>query len=173
MKELEQILRSHAVRYPRMQPEDAVKLIYQNEFGGGHLIRDEAAFRRYLAREYAATARDLTREKYEPLGNGILRVYLAALEPEDLEPLAEAFLQSAAQHRGDLSSFLQKLELLKKLTGEGIFCFAPAALEDYLTAYAAAGYPMVSHSNIYRETYRPAYRIIAERYRETETYLRD
>ena len=37
MEELERILREHAERYPLMQPTDAVKLIYQNEFGGGHL----------------------------------------------------------------------------------------------------------------------------------------
>ena len=50
-EELEQILREHAKRYPLMQPTDAVKLIYQNEFGGGHLIRDEQACLNYLRRE--------------------------------------------------------------------------------------------------------------------------
>ena len=43
MEELRAILLAHAKRYPLMQPQDAVKLIYQNEFGGGHLIRDEEA----------------------------------------------------------------------------------------------------------------------------------
>ena len=41
MEELEIILREHSRRYPEMQATDAVKLIYQNEFSGGHLIRDE------------------------------------------------------------------------------------------------------------------------------------
>ena len=44
MEELKAILITLAKRYPLMQPTDAVKLIYQNEFGGGHLIRDEQAF---------------------------------------------------------------------------------------------------------------------------------
>lgn len=43
MNELEGVLKEHAKRYPLMQPRDAVKLIYQNEFGGGDLIRDEEA----------------------------------------------------------------------------------------------------------------------------------
>ena len=43
MDDLKQILISHAARYPLMEPTDAVKLIYQNEFGGGHLIRDTEA----------------------------------------------------------------------------------------------------------------------------------
>ena len=51
--EPEAILKSHAKRYPLMQPRDAVKLIYQNEFGGGYLIQDEHACLNYLRQEYA------------------------------------------------------------------------------------------------------------------------
>ena len=47
MEELKAILITHAKRYPLMQPRDAVKLIYQNEFGGGHLICDEEACLNY------------------------------------------------------------------------------------------------------------------------------
>ena len=58
MKELETILFAHAGRYPQMEPTDAVKLIYQNEFGGGHLIRDEDAALRYLRQEYETVVKD-------------------------------------------------------------------------------------------------------------------
>ena len=51
MEELRAILLAHAKRYPLMQPRDAVKLIYQNEFGGGHLIRDEQTCLNYLRQE--------------------------------------------------------------------------------------------------------------------------
>ena len=47
METLALILASHAERYPLMEPTDAVKLIYQNEFGGGHLIRDEESCLNY------------------------------------------------------------------------------------------------------------------------------
>ena len=40
--ELNHILQAHAKKYPLMAPCDAVKLIYQNEFGGGHLVTDSA-----------------------------------------------------------------------------------------------------------------------------------
>ena len=49
------ILLAHARRYPLMEPRDAVKLIYQSEFGGGHLIRDESACLDFLRREYEST----------------------------------------------------------------------------------------------------------------------
>ena len=58
MEELKAILITHAKRYPLMQPTDAVKLIYQNEFGGGHLIRDEEICLNYLRQEYTSVEKN-------------------------------------------------------------------------------------------------------------------
>lgn len=163
MEELEQILRSHSMRYPQMQPADAVKLIYQNEFGGGHLIRDEEAALRYLNQEYEAVEKDLTVPRCEEIGNGIVRVYLAALTPGELKWLGQEFIRSAKNHQGELQHFVKKLAVLRTLTEQGIFSFSSAQLVDYLAQYEKAGYPMVSHSEVYRKAYNPAYRIILDR----------
>ena len=163
MEELEQILREHAKRYPLMQPCDAVKLIYQNEFGGGHLIRDEQACLNYLRREYADLEKDPTVPLYEDIGNGIVRVNLGAVREEALEQLGQDFIASAAKHKGTLDSFLNKLGVLHKLTTAGVFSFDLDALNAYLSKYKAAGYPAVSHSPEYRQAYNPAYRVILRR----------
>jgi hypothetical protein len=160
MEELRAILITHAKRYPLMQPCDAVKLIYQNEFGGGHLIRDEEACLNYLHREYADLEKDPTAPLYENIGNGIARVNLAAVKAEDLERLGRAFIDSAAKHKGTMDRFLNKLEVLRKLANEGVFNFDTNALNTYLSEYEAAGYPAVSHSEQYRQAYKPAYRIL-------------
>ena len=128
MEELRAILIAHAKRYPLMQPTDAVKLIYQNEFGGGHLIRDEQACLNYLRREYTSVAKDPTVPLYEDIGNGIVRVNLAAVREEDLEQLGQDFIASAVKHKGTLDSFLNKLEVLQTLTTEGVFAFDLDAL---------------------------------------------
>ena len=164
MEELRAILIAHAKRYPLMQPTDAVKLIYQNEFGGGHLIRDEEACLNYLRREYADLEKDPTAPLYENIGNGIVRVNLAAVKEEDLEQLGQDFIASAAKHKGTLDSFLNKLEVLQTLTTEGVFAFDLDALNAYLSEYKAVGYPAVSHSEQYRQAYTPAYRIIRKAY---------
>ena len=164
MEELRAILIAHAKRYPLMQPRDAVKLIYQNEFGGGHLIRDEQACLNYLRREYTSVAKDPTVPLYEDIGNGIIRVNLAAVKPEDLEQLGRAFIDSAAKHKGTMDRFLNKLEVLRKLANEGVFNFDTNVLNAYLSEYEAAGYPAVSHSPEYRQAYKPAYRIIRKAY---------
>lgn len=159
MEELEQILREHAQRYPKMQPTDAVKLIYQNEFGGGHLIRDEAACLEYLRREYASIEKDHSVPLYEEIGNGIVRVNLTAIQESDLEKLGQDFIRSAAAHKGDMDSFLRKLAILEHMTKLGIFSFDAKEMEDYLAEYKKANCPMVSHSSEYRSNYNPAYRI--------------
>ena len=160
MRELEAILLEQARRYPKMEPTDAVKLIYQNEFGGGHLIRDGEACLAYLRAEYAAVEKNPAAARSEYIGNGISRVHLAALTEDELEDLGRAFIDSAAAHTGSMERFLEKLEVLRRLAGEGIFSFSTAELEEYLAAYERAGFPPVSHSPVYRAHYRPAYRVV-------------
>lgn len=160
MKTLQDILLAHAKRYPKMQPTDAVKLIYQNEFGGGHLIRDEQACLNYLRREYESVEKNADMPRYEDIGNRIVRVNLAAVPETDLEKLGQAFIRSAEKHKGSLDSFREKLAVLTELTERGVFAFGADELNAYLAEYAKAGYPAVSHSPEYRQAYKPAYRIV-------------
>ena len=54
MDDFYQILRTHARRYPAMEPQDAVKLTYQSVFGGGHMIDNRQSSEKRLKEEYAA-----------------------------------------------------------------------------------------------------------------------
>lgn len=162
MEELKVVLIRHAARYPLMQPTDAVKLIYQNEFGGGHMIRDEQACLAYLRREYDSITKDANVPLYEEIGNGIVRVHLAAVKPEDLAQLGRDFIRSAAEHTGSKERFLEKLDVLRQLTAEGYFQFDKMELEAYLSEYIRSGCPAVSHSDSYRNAYRPAYRVVLQ-----------
>lgn len=161
-RELEAVLREHAARYPLMEPADAVKLIYQNEFGGGHLITDPDKALRFLRMEYASVSRDPALPLTEDIGGGIARVQLAALDEAvfPLERLNALFVRSAEEHRGDGERFLRKLALLRSVTAQGVFDFSPEALDAYLELCRAAGFPAVSHSDRYRSAYRPAYRVV-------------
>jgi predicted TPR repeat methyltransferase len=84
------------------------------------------------------------------------------VKEDDLEQLGKDFIRCAATHQGSLERFLQKLDVLRAMTKQGVFTFSPESLEAYLQAYAAANYPAVSHSEQYRAAYRPAYRVILQ-----------
>ena len=162
METLSKILLSHAGRYPLMEPTDAVKLIYQNEFGGGHLIRDVDSCMNYLRREYESVIQSSDAPLSEDIGNGMFRIYLNALDRSGytVDQLGADFIRSANSRSGSLDSFIAKLEVLCQLTREGRMPFSAEVLDAYLETYRQAGYPMVSHSNTYRNAYAPAYRII-------------
>jgi len=156
------ILLTHARRYPRMEPRDAVKLLYQSEFGGGHLIRDEDDCLRFLQQEYAATPQAENCTLLEEIGSGMVRIQLAALDAHGypVEDLGRDFIRSAALPRGSMEGFQEKLSLLTALTLTGAMPFSAEELDAYLQQYEAAGFPPVSHSDTYRSAYHPAYRVV-------------
>lgn len=154
------ILLIHARRYPKMEPTDVVKLLYQSEFGGGHLISDENACLRRLEQEYAGMLPLPGSPLAEDIGGGMVRIHLAALGEYTLADLGRDFLRSAALQRGSMAGFRRKLALLTELTAAGQMPFSSEALAAYLTAYEAAGFPAVSHSPAYRRAYHPAYRVV-------------
>ena len=155
------IIKAHTKRYPLLQPCDIVKLIYQNEFGGGHLITDREQSLKRMREEYVAVKADPRSPAHEDIGNGMERVYLSALENEEaLVELNDLFVRSAMLHKGSLKNFKRKLDILIKEFNTFGFHFSKKDLVEYLRQYEKEGDPMVSHSAVYREAYHPAYRVI-------------
>ncbi len=149
-------MEAHAARYPAMQPQDAAKLLYQNEFGPGHLITDPADSLRRLQEEQSGAPREGV--LFEPIGGGLCRLYLgpAAQEEIPVETIHRLFLACAGQPRGSKEGLLQKLS---QLPAEQM-PFGRQEWDAYRAAYCAEGCPMVRHSAIYRAQYRPAYRVV-------------
>ena len=100
------IIQKHTALYPKMQLKDVAKLLYQSEFGGGHMIQNEAACLDFLCREYAATVQTST-PLLEEIGSGMVRVYLAGLDSAGypIEQLGQDFIRSAAAVRGNMDAF--------------------------------------------------------------------
>ncbi len=159
---MEAILREHLKRYPLSQPQDAVKLIYQNEFGPGHLLRsrEEALMRLIREMETDPPETDLPLEN---VGNGLYRLYLGGLQSLGIEPeTAVGLFARACRPMGNSESLESKTACLEKLAREHQTPFSEAALTEWLKAWREAGCPAVHHSEIYREAYHPAYRVIEE-----------
>lgn len=154
-----------------MELQDAVKLIYQSEFGGGHLIMDEKESLERLLKEYRQGAWKQegckNGELVEKAGKGMCRISLRALE-QGLSPetLNRMFVRSAGEIKGTTEVFEKNLEELVRLSEDGILPFDGEEARRYCLAYKEQGYPAVSHSRAYRELYHPAYRIVDGRYGE-------
>ena len=167
----ENIIPFHLSRYPLMEPTDVVKLLYQNEFGGGHLISDPARSLAYLRQEWESLPGEKSNQEDMPLlediGGGLCRLHLAPAKAGGLytpEQINDWFVRSAAAHRGSQDRFLATLDWLEEKAEIFPFRFSKEALQNYLAAYREAGCPMVSHSETYRRAYRPAYRVVLQRH---------
>jgi len=157
---MKEILLKHFARYPQMTPQDAVKLLYQSSFGGGHLISDPQAALAYLKRE-----RELAPVRpgnpLESIGGGIFRLHLGSVSSDvRSETILAAFAASAAAVEGSKETFHQRIDTLREVVEEAPF--SGNELEEYLGIYTRAGEPMVSHSETYRDAYDPHYRVITE-----------
>ena len=176
---MKEILIRHWEQYPKMEAQDMVKLIFQSEFGGGHMISDpgmslERLKKEYEKREWEACAKD-SREEHlnggcldwryvEPAGGGMCRIKLAALDLGlEAETLNRMFVRSAGEVHGTIEGMKAGLSELLTLCGRKIGLDRERT-QAYIRAYEEKGYPAVSHSEVYRANYHPAYRIVNAMY---------
>ena len=158
-------LKIHLEKYPLMEPTDAVKLLYQSEFAGGHMIKDEFTCLKWIENEGSSlTAEQLTQPYFEDIGGGYCRLNLSIMSKLPAEVIAKIFIQSSNNNKGTVENFEKGLDVLRCLCKEGKCNFTEDKLEAYLDNYKKAGYPAVSHSETYRNNYHPAYRVVEKQY---------
>lgn len=161
--EFTEVLRSHRDRYPQMMPADVVKLVYQSEFGGEYATMPGRTAFAKLKKEMEAVAADESAALTEPIGGGFMRVNLAAMPTNNISvfTLDSLYVMSSEMYGGTVASFCEKLECVYGLQKEeGLFAFSLEELEDFLRAYFSEGRPYIPHSEVYKEQYRPAYRVV-------------
>lgn len=166
MELLKDVFLEHAKRYRIMHPQDAIKLVYQNEFGGGHLISDAKTSLKRLIEEAAEIGPDNKQPLFEDIGNDICRVNLSPYIASDysLSTLNRLFVASSNLIKGCADIFKEKLDLLCSMVDKGVFSFSPKDLYEYLDSYRDKNFQIPRHSDIYRNAYKPAYRVISKRY---------
>lgn len=172
LQEMRQVIERHIELYPKCEPNDIVKLLYQSEFGCGHFVRSKEIAEEYLKREYEAcmltTEADAAREHplTDETGGMFVRVHLEplALYGIPLSRLAELFVRSSEIRTGSTDEMLKKLSLLKEICRQGKTPFDEEKLSGFLEKYIAAGCPAIHHSETYRRLYHPAYRVICKRF---------
>ena len=169
---IKETLLYHVEKYPKLEPQDIIKLIFQSEFGGGHIIKDPATSLQRLKEELLITPANPSIELFTPLVGEIVRVNLAALMEHRIRPedLNEAFVASARLVKGDTESLEQKLGVALALAKSGAFSFWHDSLLECISQWRDMGYPMVSHSQNYRDNYAPAYRVVLKT--EIEKYIK-
>ena len=161
------VLRAHIRRYPKMELADVVKLLYQSEFAGGHLIKNDAeSFARLEQESLTAQPCPAFSGAFEDIGGGLCRAHIAQIKAHGIgmQTLHRLFAATAHAVRGSTESFEQKLGAFFADCTAGALPFSAEDLKNYTDKQQALGWPPVSHSAAYREAYAPAYRIVKADY---------
>lgn len=150
---MDQLIAWHRRRYPLMQPQDVVKLVFQARMGCGHLLADETAVNQRIADEEASLFPSADEPLTEPLGPDYLRLNLRRAMAEGIPSLWIARLM-AASLPAVLPERQSVVEELTSLGDEAITIAAKRLTDD------PAWLP--SHTPAYHQAYAPAYRVISK-----------
>ncbi len=161
---MKDVILQHLNMYPQMEIQDIIKLIYQSEFGGGHMISNssESLDRLYKECMRLSPVPPGTPIRYESIGHQLGRLYLNGIENHlSLSTVNRFFVNTANQVHSDKSVFIQRLDKLVALCEQGELPFDACMVRAYVEDYKKAGCPMTHHSPAYRKAYAPAYRVIS------------
>ncbi len=162
--EIRAFLAEYAKKWPLLQIDDLIKLLYQSAFGCGHFAPDAARVLAFLEEETAGITPDESAALMEPILGGYARVNLApyAAQGMELKTLARLFMRAAnePQREGARAWFEEALGCFETMAQEGALPFSGEAVRARLCAYRAAGCPALHHSEAFRAAYHPAYRVM-------------
>lgn len=160
---MKNIILEHVKKYPLMEIRDIAKLIYQSEFGGGHMIPNPQISLKRIQEEYHSLKSEAfaVSSVVENIGNGLARIYLSCLNHGiSAEVLNEMFVHSANNKKGTIAGLEEKIELVISMCQNGLLPYYSEDMLNFFKEWKANGYPAMSHSETYRQNYHPAYRVI-------------
>ncbi len=144
--------------HPRAQPQDYIKLIFQSEFGPGHLIADRSFSHSRLINEWGSV-KNLPPEPPQEIGGEYIRLCIKGISEDVLEAINAAFVVSANQKTGNRENFTAKLDVFLQMAEEGIFDFSSEEAQKAVAEYLENGIKPTSHTQTYHRHYTPAYRV--------------
>ncbi|MDR0946698.1 MAG: ECF transporter S component [Ruminococcus sp.] len=159
------VIRTQLTLYPKSSAVDLLKVLYQNEFGPGHLISDPEKSLKRL-REESENSGSEPQNPVEEIGSNLSRLHLSVLHNSDLDIFTfEKFFEISASHpRGETEGFLRKVNFLKKLLRNEKIKISPSEIDAAVTMWKAGGGGLFRHSEAFRNTYKPAYRVVEKQY---------
>lgn len=150
---------AHCRAYPDLQIQDLLKYLFQSAFGCEHAVSSlTTAVERIRAEQ---TAEHGYPPVAESLDGEYCRVPVGLLQAETLGRL---FVLSAKEEANGTARLQRSLALTKEWILQGALPFSLEEFESITQKWAEAGFPALHHSDRFRETYRPAYRVIANRF---------
>ena len=164
------LVKNHLERYPQLQIQDVYKMLYQGEFGVGHLIDNPQAAKNYLNSELEQVAGDSTEPLWEYISpdSSMVRINLRPFKfrQMDSRKLIQAMLKTTRTVIGDTTRFINDWDIIQQGINKKLLPFSASKTKKFWLEMKAQGFPAVHHSQDYQQAYHPAYRVIKAEYLE-------
>ena len=167
MDKLKQTVLEHIKKYPEIELQDILKMLFQNEFGPKHLAENEIECFKSLSTEINSIDYNENEELFEDIGYDALRLNLKAIPAgTDLNYINKIIVNSASEFCGTNEKLVVKFGLLVVMAENQEIPFDIERVRDETNAFAKNGFKPISHSEVYKQNYSPAYRVISKKYKE-------
>jgi hypothetical protein len=159
------LLLKHINARPLMQVEDVYKLIYQSCMGLGHLLKDRNQILWRLISEMDTNWPTMEPENLMEditLNHPLIRVNLRPYVKEKLPPeiLYAAMLETELFMQPDRNRLIRTWDAYLTMENQQILPGCRLGLEEFAQKVIEKDYPVQHHSEAYRQTYFPSYRIV-------------
>ncbi len=167
MDKLKQTVLEHIKKYPEMELQDILKMLFQNEFGPKHLAENEIECFKSLSTEINSIDYNENEELFEDIGCDALRLNLKAIPVgTDLNYINKIIVNSASEFCGTNEKLVVKFGLLVVMAENQEIPFDIERVRDETNAFSKNGFKPISHSEVYKQNYSPSYRVISKKYKE-------
>lgn len=148
-------------KYPKLEPTDIFKFIFQSSFGCEHMVSGESDVIGYIKKELSES--EMCGEALvEALDGDYSRVGLSYLKNGlSAEILGKLFIMSAKKEQDGEVKLKEKLEVAENMARDGLLPFSTNEFLTALSCWREKGCPAVHHSDTFRKAYHPSYRVIS------------
>lgn len=163
--EVFKLLVTHANRYPMMGVQDIYKLLYQGAMGSEHFQDSFVDFEDDLIAEWKDAALDDTIPVWENIrpDGQIVRFYLAPYKAREgqIGQLLALSYWTTTLYEGNLENLKSSWETFEKLCRDRKWLKFPIEeVEEFGRWLRRSQFPPVHHTELYRQTYQPSYRLL-------------
>jgi uridine kinase len=158
------MITDHCEKYPGLTLQDLFKFLYQSAFGCEHLLGHRGDVVEYLEAEYKSGGKR-SKNEVEPLDGDYSRVHLGVMRDGlSKETFGTLFFLSAKHEKNAAASLREKLEITWEMILEGALPFSEIEFNAAAKIWRKRGFPPLHHSEKFRSLYRPAYRLISNKF---------
>ncbi|MCD6204811.1 MAG: hypothetical protein J7L22_04025 [Candidatus Marinimicrobia bacterium] len=158
------VINDHLQMYPKMLPDDIYKLVYQGMLGPGHLGTERLRIENYLKQELSSVEPDADADLEEVISPDSLyiRINLKKMKAMGLseEMLVNAIIRSVKKAPHTKSEFIRTWRKLVQMVESDKIRIDKQNFSEFNTYIIENNYPVVHHSEIYKQTYTPSYRVV-------------